>query len=45
MNTRNLAYTAVTRAKKYLIIYGDSTKVFLGTPQKFGTKKLSRLLN
>ena len=44
MNQRNLVYTALTRAKKYLIVFGDE-KTFLNSPTNLGASKRSRLLN
>ena len=44
MNTRNLVYTAMTRAKKRLIIFGD-LGTFKDSYKNFGRTILSRLLN
>ena len=44
MNQRNLVYTALTRAKKYLIVFGDK-ETFLKSPTNLGATKRSRLLN
>lgn len=44
MNTRNLCYTAMTRAKKQLIIFGD-LNTFTKAYCNYGRNILSRLLN
>lgn len=44
MNQRNLVYTAVTRAKKRLLIFGDK-KTFLDSPVNLGSEKRSRIFN